>query len=52
MSLIFEFKSLGVGSFIEALRVYVKGKRLRTPMNSKMRREGAVQVSQRGWSKR
>jgi len=42
MSLIFEFKWFGVGGFIEALGVYVKGKRLRTPMNSKMRREGAV----------
>jgi hypothetical protein len=42
MSLIFEFKSFGVGSFIETLGVYVKSKTLRTPMNSKMRREGAV----------
>jgi hypothetical protein len=42
MSLIFEFKSFSVGSFIETLGVYVKGKRLRTLMNSKVRREGEV----------
>jgi hypothetical protein len=41
MSLIFEFKSFGVRSFIDALRIYVKSKKLRKPMNSKMRREGA-----------